>query len=329
MNCRRAANPSPPAWSPPAVATRCWPTLAGCWDAGQQAYWVCTLIDESEESPAQSAQAIWETLPAKLPGKRIGLMHGRMRSDEKAAVMAAFKSGELQLLVATTVIEVGVDVANASLMIIENPELLGLAQLHQLRGRIGRGAHKSTCVLLYGEGLSEASRTRLKVIRASQDGFHIAEQDLALRGPGVDCRHPANRRDPVPRRQLGTSRAPDPGHRPGRGTGCWRKHRRRRMPCAWPGPGTRRDWRARQRFDGACLAARGPPPRRPFRADGNGQPTSIISKSSLLTPHSGQTKSSGTSSHLVSGGCPPPHSLGFVIDPAADDALPLLHCTGP
>ncbi len=153
-------------------------------DAGQQAYWVCTLIDESEESPAQSAEAIWETLPAKLPGKRIGLMHGRMKSDEKAAVMAAFKSGELQLLVATTVIEVGVDVANASLMIIENPELLGLAQLHQLRGRIGRGAHKSTCVLLYGEDLSEASRTRLKVIRASQDGFHIAEQDLALRGPG-------------------------------------------------------------------------------------------------------------------------------------------------
>ena len=153
-------------------------------DAGQQAYWVCTLIDESEESTAQSAEATWEMLRAKLPDKRIGLVHGRMKSDEKTAAMAAFKSGELQLLVATTVIEVGVDVANASLMIIENPELLGLAQLHQLRGRIGRGAHKSYCLLLYGEELSEASRTRLKVIRESQDGFHIAEQDLALRGPG-------------------------------------------------------------------------------------------------------------------------------------------------
>ena len=123
-------------------------------------------------------------LRAQLPGKRIGLIHGRMKSDEKAAVMAAFKAGEHQLLVATTVVEVGVDVANASLMVIENPERLGLAQLHQLRGRIGRGTHKSYCLLLYGDGLSEASRTRLKVIRESQDGFHIAEQDLALRGPG-------------------------------------------------------------------------------------------------------------------------------------------------
>ena len=153
-------------------------------DAGQQAYWVCTLIDESEESTAQSAEATWEVLRAKLPGKRIGLMHGRMKSDDKAKAMADFKRGEIQLLVATTVIEVGVDVANASLMIIENPELLGLAQLHQLRGRIGRGAHKSYCVLLYGEDLNETSRTRLKVVRESQDGFHIAEQDLTLRGPG-------------------------------------------------------------------------------------------------------------------------------------------------
>ena len=158
--------------------------IAGVLDAGQQAYWVCTLIEESDESSAQSAEAAWEMLRAQLPGKRIGLIHGRMKSDEKAAVMAAFKAGEHQLLVATTVVEVGVDVANASLMVIENPERLGLAQLHQLRGRIGRGTHKSYCLLLYGDGLSEASRTRLKVIRESQDGFHIAEQDLALRGPG-------------------------------------------------------------------------------------------------------------------------------------------------
>ena len=158
--------------------------IAKVLDAGQQAYWVCTLIEDSEESSAQSAEATWTMLKAQLPGKRIGLVHGRMKSDEKTAAMAAFKAGEHQLLVATTVIEVGVDVANASLMIVENPELLGLAQLHQLRGRIGRGTHASYCLLLYGDDLSDASRARLKVIRESQDGFHIAEQDLALRGPG-------------------------------------------------------------------------------------------------------------------------------------------------
>ncbi len=153
-------------------------------DAGQQAYWICTLIEDSEQLDAQSAEATWEMLKMQLPGRSIGLIHGRMKSDEKTAVMECFKKGEHELLVATTVIEVGVDVPNASLMIIENPERLGLAQLHQLRGRIGRGAHKSYCLLLYGEGLSEVAHARLKVIRESQDGFHIAEQDLALRGPG-------------------------------------------------------------------------------------------------------------------------------------------------
>ncbi len=158
--------------------------IAKVLDAGQQAYWVCTLIEDSDQLYAESAESTWQRLKAQLPGRRIGLIHGRMKSEEKAAVMAAFKSGEHQLLVATTVIEVGVDVPNASLMVIENPERLGLAQLHQLRGRIGRGSRKSYCILLYGTPLGEVSRERLKVIRESQDGFHIAEQDLALRGPG-------------------------------------------------------------------------------------------------------------------------------------------------
>ena len=158
--------------------------IAKVLDAGQQAYWVCTLIEDSDQLYAESAESTWQRLKAQLPGRRIGLIHGRMKSEEKAAVMAGFKSGDHQLLVATTVIEVGVDVPNASLMVIENPERLGLAQLHQLRGRIGRGSRKSYCILLYGTPLGEVSRERLKVIRESQDGFHIAEQDLALRGPG-------------------------------------------------------------------------------------------------------------------------------------------------
>ena len=158
--------------------------IANVLDAGQQAYWVCTLIEDSDQLYAESAETTWQRLKAQLPDRRIGLVHGRMKSEEKAAVMAAFKAGQHQLLVATTVIEVGVDVPNASLMVIENPERLGLAQLHQLRGRIGRGTRKSYCILLYGTPLGEVSRGRLKVIRESQDGFHIAEQDLALRGPG-------------------------------------------------------------------------------------------------------------------------------------------------
>ena len=151
---------------------------------GRQAYWVCTLIEDSEQLQAQSAEATWEALKARLPSAGVGLIHGRMKSEDKAQAMVRFKRNEDQLLVATTVIEVGLDVPNASLMVIENPERLGLAQLHQLRGRIGRGADKSHCLLLCPEELSAVGRERLKVIRASQDGFHIAEQDLKLRGPG-------------------------------------------------------------------------------------------------------------------------------------------------
>ena len=152
--------------------------------AGRQAYWVCTLIEDSEEIEAQAAQSTFDTLSAALSGMRIGLVHGRMKAADKQAVMQAFKLGEMQLLVATTVIEVGVDVPNASLMIIENAERLGLAQLHQLRGRVGRGAAQSSCVLMYQPPLSRLARERLDVLRRSNDGFLIAEKDLELRGPG-------------------------------------------------------------------------------------------------------------------------------------------------
>jgi ATP-dependent DNA helicase RecG len=152
--------------------------------AGRQAYWVCPLIETSEVLDATAVESTLPTLTAALPGVRIGVLHGRMKSDEKAAVMAAFKRGEIQLLLATTVVEVGVDVPNATLMVIENPERMGLAQLHQLRGRIGRGRHASHCILLYSSPLSETGRRRLAVIRESQDGFHIAEEDLKIRGPG-------------------------------------------------------------------------------------------------------------------------------------------------
>jgi ATP-dependent DNA helicase RecG len=151
---------------------------------GRQAYWVCTLIDESDELEAQSAQATFDTLVAALPGLRVGLLHGRMKPAEKAAVMAQFKDGALQLLVATTVVEVGVDVPNASLMVIENAERLGLAQLHQLRGRVGRGAEASSCVLMYKPPLSQLARERLDLMRRTTDGFLVAEKDLELRGPG-------------------------------------------------------------------------------------------------------------------------------------------------
>lgn len=152
--------------------------------SGRQAYWVCTLIEESEALQAQAAEATLADLREALPQLAIGLVHGRQKPAEKAAVMAAFKAGELALLVATTVIEVGVDVPNASLMIIENPERLGLAQLHQLRGRVGRGAAASHCVLLYQTPLSANGRQRLGALRESNDGFYIAEKDLELRGPG-------------------------------------------------------------------------------------------------------------------------------------------------
>lgn len=152
--------------------------------AGRQAYWVCTLIEDSETLQAQAAEATAELLTSELADLRIGLVHGRLKADDKAAIMAAFEAGEVDLLVATTVIEVGVNVPNASLMVIENAERLGLAQLHQLRGRVGRGAVASHCVLMYQPPLSRAGRERLGVLRESNDGFRIAEKDLELRGPG-------------------------------------------------------------------------------------------------------------------------------------------------
>jgi len=151
---------------------------------GRQAYWVCTLIEASDELEYRAAETTWQELVAALPHLRVGLLHGRLAGPEKARVMSTFKAHRLDLLVATTVIEVGVDVPNATLMVIENPERLGLAQLHQLRGRVGRGAAKSHCVLLYQPPLSEAGSERLKVLRETLDGFRIAEADLALRGPG-------------------------------------------------------------------------------------------------------------------------------------------------
>ncbi|MCD6438068.1 MAG: ATP-dependent DNA helicase RecG [Halomonas sp.] len=151
---------------------------------GRQAYWVCTLIEESEVLQCQAAEVTRDELTQALPELAIGLIHGRMKASEKVEVMEAFKTGELDLLVATTVIEVGVDVPNASLMIIENPERLGLSQLHQLRGRVGRGSTESFCVLLYHPPLSKSSRERLGVMRETTDGFRIAEKDLEIRGPG-------------------------------------------------------------------------------------------------------------------------------------------------
>ncbi|CAK8740230.1 ATP-dependent DNA helicase RecG [Sodalis praecaptivus] len=155
-----------------------------CLQEQRQAYWVCTLIEESDVLEAQAAEATWQELQSALPELRVGLVHGRMKALEKQQLMQAFKAGEVQLLVATTVIEVGVDVPNASLMIIENPERLGLAQLHQLRGRVGRGAVASHCVLLYKSPLSKTAQSRLQVLRDSNDGFVIAQRDLEIRGPG-------------------------------------------------------------------------------------------------------------------------------------------------
>ena len=152
--------------------------------AGRQAYWVCTLIEESDVLQAQAAEDTATLLAETLPELRIGLVHGRLKSADKEAVMAEFKAGRLDLLVATTVIEVGMDVPKASLMIIENAERLGLAQLHQLRGRVGRGSVDSHCVLLYQPPLSDQARARLQILRESGDGFVIARRDLELRGPG-------------------------------------------------------------------------------------------------------------------------------------------------
>ncbi|HAT39755.1 ATP-dependent DNA helicase RecG [Polynucleobacter necessarius] len=151
---------------------------------GLQAYWVCPLIEESEAIQLQTAVDSFEQLRQALPEFKMGLVHGRLKADEKAAVMAAFKANEIQLLVATTVIEVGVDVPNATLMVIEHAERFGYAQIHQLRGRVGRGSADSVCILMYAEPLSVAAKERLQTLRETSDGFVIAERDLSLRGPG-------------------------------------------------------------------------------------------------------------------------------------------------
>lgn len=151
---------------------------------GKQAYWVCTLVEQSETLDAQAAEATYQEIRSRFPELKVGLVHGKMKADEKQSVMQAFKDNQLQLLIATTVIEVGVDVPNASIMVIENAERLGLSQLHQLRGRVGRGAKASFCVLLYKHPLSQNGQERLSILRESNDGFVIAEKDLELRGPG-------------------------------------------------------------------------------------------------------------------------------------------------
>ncbi|NNP77299.1 ATP-dependent DNA helicase RecG [Acinetobacter sp. Ac_3412] len=151
---------------------------------GKQAYWVCTLVEQSETLDAQAAEATYQEIKERFPDINIGLVHGKMKPDEKQAVMQAFKDNQSQLLIATTVIEVGVDVPNASIMVIENAERLGLSQLHQLRGRVGRGATASFCALLYKTPLSQNGQERLSILRESNDGFVIAEKDLEIRGPG-------------------------------------------------------------------------------------------------------------------------------------------------
>ena len=151
---------------------------------GRQVYWVCTLVEDSELLSAQAAETTYQLLKKQLLNVSLGIVHGRMKTKEKQAIMSAFKAGEILVLVATTVIEVGVDVPNASLMVIENAERLGLAQLHQLRGRVGRGTIESHCVLMYQTPLSNNGRRRLEVMRSSNDGFYIAEEDLRIRGPG-------------------------------------------------------------------------------------------------------------------------------------------------
>jgi ATP-dependent DNA helicase RecG len=155
-----------------------------CQEENRQVYWVCTLIDESEEVQCQAAETTANQLAEQLPDLKVGLVHGRLKSEQKQMVMEQFKQGSLDILVATTVIEVGVDVPNASLMVIENPERLGLSQLHQLRGRVGRGSVKSHCVMLYKQPLSANAVNRLQAMRDTNDGFVIAEEDLKLRGPG-------------------------------------------------------------------------------------------------------------------------------------------------
>ena len=151
---------------------------------GEQAYWVCTLVEESEVLQCQAAEVAAEQLTTELVNVRVGLIHGRMKQDQKGSIITQFKNKEIDLLIATTVIEVGVDVPNASLMVVENAERLGLAQLHQLRGRVGRGGKQSACVLMYQSPLSETGKQRMSILRETNDGFKVAEKDLELRGPG-------------------------------------------------------------------------------------------------------------------------------------------------
>jgi ATP-dependent DNA helicase RecG len=151
---------------------------------GGQAYWVCSLVEESEKTDAAAAEERARILRQRFSDDKVGLVHGRMKGPDKDAVMARFASGELAVLVATTVIEVGVNVPNATLMIVEGAERFGLAQLHQLRGRVGRGTGKSTCLLIRGQTLTDVGRARLALMRETNDGFRIAEEDLRLRGPG-------------------------------------------------------------------------------------------------------------------------------------------------
>ncbi|MFM8758337.1 MAG: helicase-related protein, partial [Methylophilaceae bacterium] len=152
--------------------------------AGTQVYWVCPLIEESEALQLKTALETFERLSADFPNLKVGLVHGKLKAAEKQQVMQAFYANEIQVLVSTTVIEVGVDVPNASIMVIEHAERMGLSQLHQLRGRVGRGSHKSTCILLFQTPLSQMARARLRVVYENTDGFKIAEEDLRLRGPG-------------------------------------------------------------------------------------------------------------------------------------------------
>ncbi|MEL0035086.1 MAG: helicase-related protein, partial [Gammaproteobacteria bacterium] len=155
-----------------------------CGEEKRQVYWVCPLIEESDNLTFQAAEQTYELLQKELPELSVGLVHGRLKGNVKSELMAQFKAGDIDILVATTVIEVGVDVPNASLMVIENAERFGLAQLHQLRGRVGRGSTASHCILLYDPPLSRMAEQRIAVMRESNDGFVIAEKDLELRGPG-------------------------------------------------------------------------------------------------------------------------------------------------
>jgi len=152
--------------------------------SGQQAYWVCPLIDESESLQLETALKTFERMSQQFPDLRVGLVHGRLKGAEKATVMDSFSKGDLDLLVATTVIEVGVDVPNATVMVIEHAERMGLSQLHQLRGRVGRGTASSSCILLFDPKLTDLAKERLKIIYESADGFKVAQEDLRLRGPG-------------------------------------------------------------------------------------------------------------------------------------------------